>query len=766
MRRTVIILAVLFTVAPLVSPRVVSGAAGITSCEVGKSCTVGEFLYNDSYTPITTATCTLTSRYPDGTSYLSSQSLTSTSDGWYAYTFTTPSTTGTYRSQICCTAGSDYMCLDKSFNVVSASSSLTATDVTNAVWDATRSAHTTSGSFGESLQNVVPASADVASATWNYSSRSLSTFGNLVGDIWGNSSRTLTSFGDFVTNVWGGVTGKQTTADIAALKASTQETRNLLEQVVNKPVVETSTEETPELESKIQETEATLDQLFADVSAAGSQVDLIKLRWWGVDDSEALAAVDNLTSKLGGENDQAGTKSIFGQVAYLSDSWDWTPVTSAKTQTRAVRDVLVALGQELESSGKSGTAYGQVKALAGLLGQLDSIVGAAGDKKDQRTLFGKLAEVKFLAATFSGQSQDLTAVLGSWDSSSVGSRQRKLDELATSIAKVNRIPAVAASLSYVPPATDKDMRNKSYYLSAIVTANQRLLAAKAGQSLSNTWLELGSIVFKSLVTNPSALISQKVTVKYYLPPEVKKEDIISVDSGLTVKYDTEKDQNFVSGEFLLAPSETRTVAVRVSDVWQITPEEVESLRKQAAALATPLTGTAYFAQGVTLKSDIDAALDRVLLLAKANSTPENKIRSYREAEIEMKAVRTELDKMKELAASAGSVGTIFGFVGGAQALAVWGLILILAVGFVFLALYMKVLIRKEQLAVIPVKAGRKRPIPEVNSEDFGRHPSNWGLAAILALTLGIGILAGLALGRMGASSSQVLGQTTANELKK
>ena len=37
------------------------------TCAPSTTCTVGEFLYDDVYAPIATATCTLTARYPDGT---------------------------------------------------------------------------------------------------------------------------------------------------------------------------------------------------------------------------------------------------------------------------------------------------------------------------------------------------------------------------------------------------------------------------------------------------------------------------------------------------------------------------------------------------------------------------------------------------------------------------------------------------------------------------------------------------------------------------
>lgn len=743
MRRIALIFAILLiSIAALVSPMEIRAAIGLVSCVSGTTCTVGEFLYDDSYLPITNATCTLTSRYPDGTVFLLA-TPSGTTDGWYAQSFTTPGTTGTYRSQICCLVGADNLCLNKGFTVTSAPQSpLTSAEVTAAVWEATRSAHLTIGTFGEVLQSLAPSSGDVAAATWNYSSRSLSTFGSLLTDV-----------SALVKSAW------HSDPQIAQVTTTSQETRVLLERLVNKPVVETTTEEIPDLQSKIQETDGVVNQLAADFSYVNSSVDLMKMRWGLLDNGAALETVQDLIRKLGGENDAVTTNSVFGEMAYLDKSWDWNEIVSSKAKLKAVRDVLISLGQELEAVGPSKLAYNQVKALSGLTGQLFTVAGNPKDKPEQKTLFGKVAQTKLLASSLQQRSVDLEAVLGTWDNLTSPMKEEKLNQLAKQIAGVNRIPNVGRTLLAFAPLTEKDLKNRGYYLSGIIGANQKLLAANTGQVLANTWLELGSIVFKSLVSNPSALISQTVSVNYYLPPEVKKDNVISVDDGLTVKYDNTKDQYYVSGEFLLAPSQTKTVAVHVADLWVVSQQEVDSLRQQAAALSALLEKTSFFAQGVTLKSDIDVSLDKVLLLSKSNTTPENKIRAYREAQIELAAAKEKIGKLKELVAQAGSVGTIFGFVGGAQAVSVWGLILILAAGFVFLALYMRILIKKEEVALAVVK---KSPLPPTRS---GRH---FGLIAVLILTLGMGVMAGYMLGtnNLPLQGSQIMGQTTIQELKK
>ena len=208
-------------------------------------------------------------------------------------------------------------------------------------------------------------------------------------------------------------------------------------------------------------------------------------------------------------------------------------------------------------------------------------------------------------------------------------------------------------------------------------------------SVNYTWLEVGSIVFKSLVTNPSSIISQTVELKYYLPEEIKKEDILQTDAGLEVKFDAEKNQHYVEGEYLLKPGESRTLAVRTTDIWIISQEMVDSVRKQAVELARPLEKTAYFAQSITLKSDIDVALDKVLALQKSAVTPEQKIRAYREAQIEMNGAAEKMDKLKDLVTQASASNNLFGFVGGSQTMVVWGIIVIVIAGFAFLGWYMR-----------------------------------------------------------------------------
>jgi len=90
-----------------------------------------------------------------------------------------------------------------------------------------------------------------------------------------------------------------------------------------------------------------------------------------------------------------------------------------------------------------------------------------------------------------------------------------------------------------------------------------------------------------------------------------------------------------------------------------------------------------------VKTDINLSLDKILRLQKEAVTPQGRIRAFREAKAEMEAAANKIETLKTLVASAGSMGTMFGFIGGVQTLGVWGMIIIFIAGVVFLALYLR-----------------------------------------------------------------------------
>jgi len=664
--------------AALAAPPITRAAVGSPqTCVPSSTCVVGEFLYDDSYAPIIDATCSATSKTPTGTEYFTDESMAASADGWYAYEFTAPTTTGFYRAEVCCETDTDYLCVDKSFEVKS-STGATASEVAVAVW----------GYSGRTLTNFGNLTTDI----WAVSSRSLSSFGNLVTDIWGNATRTLTGTGLSSGNL-------ATQADLTDLETAVAENRTLLEKLVNKPIIESTMEEMEDsdLNEKISQAKTIAFQLDINQQFLTSKTDLTVSKWDQLSERELLDAFIEMGDVLGDESDSESVDSVLGNIAWLKNTWGWGQTDDLFDQMKSVKRTVAYIKERLASTGKSKTLQGEVKSLSVYLKTSEKILGDSTDKASAKTVFGRLKETEQVALALEERLVEADKYLAGIDKKEPNSLRRKVEDLIKRVLAVNRLPRIGNLLqisSNKELSLENKLKNQLLSTRALLMTNQRFLVNGNKKVLSTTWLEVGSIVIKTLVTNPSSLISQKVPLKYYLPKEIQREeDILEVDDGLTVKFDTQESQYYVEGEFTLRAGETRTFSVRVQDVWTMSQEEIDSLRNQAAELSRPLERTSYFAQGVTLKSDIDVSLDRVEALLAEAMTPEQKIKAHREAQIELGAVQTKMEKLKELVAMASGTGSLFGFVGGAQAIAVWGIIIVVAAGFIFLSLMMRMVIR-------------------------------------------------------------------------
>lgn len=672
----------------------VRAAASPQVCTVSTACSVGEFLFDDDYTPITSGTCTFTSKNPDGTSYISSTPLTSTADGYYAHEFTTPTVTGVYRSQICCTVGSDYMCIDKSFEARASASGLTQNEVSDAVWNASRTSYTTSGTFGVALQNITPAASDIASAVWNYSGRTVTSFGSVITDIWAYSTRTLTgaslTSGSIATksDVDSIQSTTSTTIEVKEIKEQTKQTQLLLEKQINKPVFENSIEEFIDAQSKLKTTQKKAQNLY--FQSAQTRAALVKLQknWARLDREQKLEAINSIATFVGEPADGSKHDTLYGNAQWFIGEWDFDMSKTAVKNIASMYQYLHATQKQLVSTNPTIVYFPQRALNAQVLLSLN--IGEVGDDGDSSTLFGEIHDRAQFIAELQTRDATIQATLGAWKKTARPAKEATLTELTRDINILNRIPQVHVQLPpKISKITDKSLHNQALFLNGLVTANLAYLTNKPEKSFSSSWMELGSIVFKTLVTNPSELITQDAEVKYYLPKEIKKQHVLESDEGLTLKYDTDKGQFYVSGTYSLEPGESKIVSVRVEDIWVITDKELDSIQKQATALIEPLKKTSYYAQGVTLESDIQVSLDKIRSRQGLAETPDSKLAAYADSQADLEGIQRKLDSLKTIVAEAGSTGTLFGFVGATQTLAVWGLIIVISTGFIFLTIYMR-----------------------------------------------------------------------------
>ena len=698
-------------------------ATDYQQCTTSATCTIGEYLYDDDYTPLTGATCTLTAKYPGGTTFLNGVAMTGSADGWYKYDATTDTTTGLYPASICCTAGSDYLCLDKTFEVKAESgSSLTAASI----WS--YSDRTLTG-YGTLVSDI-----------WNYSGRTLTSFGNLVSDIWGYSSRTMTSFGSLVTDIWGVDNRALTTStplpsSLESILVEQKVQRELLEKIVNAPVISLSLEDgesLPDLETKLEQSRKNASLLFDHISTAKSRLLVLDSKWDRLTKDAVASEITSIASLFQNSD----------PLIELTKSWDTQAVTTLNANIETLKQELSTL---LSSTTINKTKLAPPTLLSSLttLDTLEAVLGDTTNVSGDQTMFGYLSSVSERHQTLRSENQKIAAILENLSGQGLKSTESEVNQIKSRLLTLNQFPGGDSLASPAKTGSDPrlNFKNILYSLQALIGLNTQLLALNVGQPIRSLWLEEGSIIFRAVITNPSPVISQTVPLKFYLPREVKTTDIIELDSSLSTTYDPKEEALYASGSYSLKPKETKLIFIEVEDIWQLSPDEIQTLRNQASNLLKPLEKTAYFSQGTTLKSDIDVTLDKVVLATGKAVTPENRIRTYREAKLELTKVTANMNRLQDLVAQSSGTGSVFGFVGGVQTVAVWGIILVVVAGFIFLSLYFK------KLGITPQEPRAPLPTPSPVSLESEPVPS-WRMPTIITAVVIVTAVSTIALTRL------------------
>lgn len=156
-----------------------------------------------------------------------------------------------------------------------------------------------------------------------------------------------------------------------------------------------------------------------------------------------------------------------------------------------------------------------------------------------------------------------------------------------------------------------------------------------------------SITMRFMAVNP-ADSEQPVSVKVYLPIEVKPEDIISKED-LEVIYDTQQGGYYVSGEYLLKPKEVLEKEVEIKDVWVIDPNQIATMRQEAKDVLESFKKANYLERATLFYNGIDKKLKEVEQMQEVSSTsPSYKISNYRNSVSLLNSAKADLLAAKTL----------------------------------------------------------------------------------------------------------------------
>lgn len=118
-------------------------------------------------------------------------------------------------------------------------------------------------------------------------------------------------------------------------------------------------------------------------------------------------------------------------------------------------------------------------------------------------------------------------------------------------------------------------------------------------------------------------------IRFVLPPDVKSKDIVDTD-GLSVEYDVNEGAYVAQGEVSLEPKASKTFRIKVKDIWQLTAQDVESLKGEINEAYEKLGKISDGKNADLLKQQLLERLDFVVAQQNAGgSSVEKRIDSFR-----------------------------------------------------------------------------------------------------------------------------------------
>lgn len=395
---------------------------------------------------------------------------------------------------------------------------------------------------------------DVAEAVWGYSGRTLGRIDTLTFDIWNHSVQVL--------------------ADHTTVEAS--------KDLTDQPVIEIVSDPVPDLSNKLDSTAPALDQLSLDYQKVASEVGLMGLKWTSLQGAEAIQSLDELISALGSDD----------QMIWLTKAWGWPQLSTIASLVSQAKDNLVSVRQTASTTGLQPVAYLQLKSALKNLELVQGLVGGTQDTVNDQTVYGQYKQAQEATAVWDSHQEQLTDLLTQWNTLPSDQMENKISSATSVVLAQNRIPNASQFLATAP-------KNKILDLIELIQVNKSLLAQDAGTPVIRTWLEEDPLVVKTLVTNSSSTAQRSITVKYYLPAEIKEPDILAHDVDLEVKYDSQREQYYLMGNLALAATDTKVLTAQITNLWPlgqidaalqdqiITPEQrITAFRRTSRKLTT------------------------------------------------------------------------------------------------------------------------------------------------------------------------------------
>jgi len=380
----------------------------------------------------------------------------------------------------------------------------------------------------------------------------------------GYSGRTFSGFGSLVSR-------------ILPAQKSTNETQPTDEpdEIVNKPLIENVSErDIPDLNNKIQDTERRTYELYVNAQELSSNTQRLLGISRTLTSSELNDEINKMSKLLGSLSDSTDKKTIYAQINWLDESWDFSSIEAINRAASQVSYILDSL-QKTSLGAFTKPELADLNNLVSETDLLQGLVGNISDTSAQKTLYGDIKGVEVLAQALDIKTQEIDKILGSWDSYDISEKENTIKPILSDSLELNILPKVDQVIlsGLLSQGSDTELKNSLLSVKGVLEANKTYLTQKAGKPVVVTWLESGGEL-KILVVNPSALASQEATVKHYLPAGIEKEQVGQLDGGLKLSFDSQKNQYYVEGSLLLGAGEIKTIGLQVSNSQKVDQKSV------------------------------------------------------------------------------------------------------------------------------------------------------------------------------------------------
>lgn len=627
------------------TPSVLAGSIDYQRCEPDNDCLLGEYVFDNDGNPVGQQACTIYIKNPSGGTVAENLAMSFESDGWHSYTFSSSGPEGLYRSLMCCTVDSDSACLDKSFVLGTSFESL------NDIQADTQFIRKSTFDFigladaGSTNATLIDAELTETDNYWNNYTLAIMTGGNA------GEERSITDF-DSASHTLSFSAFPQTIN--ANDKYVLRRDSRLIFGIWN------SADRT--LTSAVNVAGDIWNNSTRTLSSIGS----LASDFW----SDSFAPTRSLTSKSlsGGENlsTESDSEALKNEIV---------------TQIGTTETNLSSVGESLKDE------------LVAEIATVDFTVTETGEKVDEVLI--DLENIEGKIDALSTADSGIAELIEKWGDYNAEELVSKLNNIYEEVEKIStaeiddKISDLSKKVNENLDET-KSLQNKAIEIRAMIALNRSLIENKP---TVKTFYEWGSVVLKMVAANPSET-KQIIEFRSALPKEIKPEDVINKSEGLRLEFDAENDRWFATASVELAGKKSETKFVEVRDIWKISDEEMESLRRESEGLAKPLENTAFFAQSVTIQNDINARLDKVKMIQGQDSiTPEEHIMNFRENKIEIETVKKDLENLKKLVSDTSSGDNFKGSLLGVSTTMTWSIILMVIVGVGVLLIFLVVALR-------------------------------------------------------------------------